>query len=166
MVSTKRKRDYTDSAIVDMSSSSLDAEPFQSGLSSSPTGGLRDLSHRQENECGNTARGSQITNLSDFYTGDYGTAASIRSRRQTQFQAPVKLVDLPPPSTKRPRANIKSVTAEFKLLLPVQSLWTHPGGRHARNVLLAKQKLGIYWSIQKTLLAAHCRRQDWIQVKA
>jgi hypothetical protein len=44
----------------------------------------------------------------------------MRPRRQTQFQAPANMADLPPPSTKKWRANKKSVAANVKPLLPVQ----------------------------------------------
>jgi hypothetical protein len=95
MTSQKRKRDSSDSAITDMCSNLCD-ELLQSNSSLSLTEGLSGLSRHQETDEHDAVCISQVGRLPRF-SNDYGTAASMRPRRQPQSQAPANPVALPTP---------------------------------------------------------------------
>jgi hypothetical protein len=111
MASQKRKRGSTDSAIADMSGSLS-----QESLSSEDPG---DFSTQQATINDDTVSVSQVGRLLQF-NGDYGTAASMRPRRQTQPQAPANLVGQI--ASKRTRTNGKAsrVRTRIASLVPSQ----------------------------------------------
>jgi hypothetical protein len=97
MASQKRKRGSTDSAIADMSGSLS-----QKSSSSEDPG---DFPTQQATTNDDTVSVSHVGRLFQF-NGDYGTAASMRPRRQTQPQAPANLVGQT--ASKRTRTNGKA----------------------------------------------------------
>jgi hypothetical protein len=117
MASQKRKRGSTDSAIADMSGSlSQESFPSDSSLASAEDPG--DFSTQQVTINDDTISVSQVGRLLQF-NGDYGTAASMRPRRQTQSQAPANLVGRPAP--KIIRTNGKATSFRTTMASPVQS---------------------------------------------
>jgi hypothetical protein len=110
MASQKRKRGSTDSAIADMSGSLC-----QESL---PSGDPGDFSTQQATINDDTVSISQVGRLFQF-NGDYGTAASMRPRRQTQTQAPANLVGQT--ASKRTRTNGKATRVRTRVASLVQS---------------------------------------------
>jgi hypothetical protein len=110
MASQKRKRGSTDSAIADMSGS-LSQESL-------PSENPGDFSTQQATMNDDTVSISQVGRLLQF-NGDYGTAASMRPRRQTQSQAPANLVGQT--ASKRTRTNGKVTRVRNRMASLVQS---------------------------------------------
>jgi hypothetical protein len=110
MASQKRKRGSTDSAIADMSGSLS-----QESLPSEDPG---DFSTQQATINDDIVSISQVGRLFQF-NGDYGTAASMRPRRQTQSQAPANLVGQT--ASKRTRTNGEATRVRTRVASLVQS---------------------------------------------